>query len=208
MFANPLVRLGIGVPLAAAVTLGLFFFMRWAVNRDFVEPENVTQHVLETITPSQEETEVQRRARPKPRKTAAADKPPPPPKLTANKSDVDLPTPTMGGVAPSELPDTNLNDFQIDPVAISDRDAQPIRPPLPTYPTRAAERGVEGSCDVRFDVDTRGRPYNVQATCTDNVFKREAERAVSRVEFAPKIVRGAAAERKNVVYPLEFKLSN
>ncbi|MBR9834458.1 MAG: TonB family protein, partial [Alphaproteobacteria bacterium] len=95
-----------------------------------------------------------------------------------------------------------------DPVAISDRDAQPIRPPLPTYPTRAAERGVEGSCDVRFDVDTRGRPYNVQATCTDNVFKREAERAVSRVEFAPKIVRGAAAERKNVVYPLEFKLSN
>ncbi|MBR9835548.1 MAG: energy transducer TonB, partial [Alphaproteobacteria bacterium] len=159
MFANPLVRLGIGVPLAAAVTLGLFFFMRWAVNRDFVEPENVTQHVLETITPSQEETEVQRRARPKPRKTAAADKPPPPPKLTANKSDVDLPTPTMGGVAPSELPDTNLNDFQIDPVAISDRDAQPIRPPLPTYPTRAAERGVEGSCDVRFDVDTRGRPY-------------------------------------------------
>lgn len=208
MFANPLVRLGIGVPLAAAVTLGLFFFMRWAVNRDFVEPENVTQHVLETITPSQEETEVQRRARPKPRKTAAADKPPPPPKLTANKSDVDLPTPTMGGAAPSELPDTNLNDFQIDPVAISDRDAQPIRPPLPTYPTRAAERGIEGTCDVRFDVDTRGRPYNVQATCSDSVFKREAERAVSRVEFAPKIVRGAAAERKNVVYPLEFKLSN
>jgi protein TonB len=59
---------------------------------------------------------------------------------------------------------------------------------------------------VRFDVDTRGRPYNVQATCTDNIFKSEAERSVSRVEFAPTIVRGQAVERRNVVYPLEFKL--
>ena len=70
----------------------------------------------------------------------------------------------------------------------------------------AAERGIEGSCDVRFDVDTRGKPYNVEADCTDRVFKREAERAVSRVEFAPKIIRGQAAERRNVVYPLQFTL--
>ena len=55
-------------------------------------------------------------------------------------------------------------------------------------------------------MDTRGRPYNVEASCTDSVFKREAERAVSRVEFAPKIVRGQPAERRNVVYPLEFQL--
>ena len=79
---------------------------------------------------------------------------------------------------------------------------------MPTYPSRAAERGIEGSCEVRFDVDTRGRPYNVQATCTDSIFKREAERAVGRVEFAPKIVRGQAAERRNVVYPLEFTLQD
>ncbi|HAW53392.1 MAG TPA: energy transducer TonB, partial [Hyphomonas sp.] len=46
------------------------------------------------------------------------------------------------------------------------------------------------------------------ATCTDSVFKREAERAVSKVEFAPKIIRGKAAERRNVVYPLEFKLAD
>jgi protein TonB len=39
------------------------------------------------------------------------------------------------------------------------------------------------------------------------VFKSEAERAVSKVEFAPKIVRGKAVERRNVVYPLEFNIS-
>ncbi len=208
MFSNPLIRLAIGVPLAAVITVGLFLFMQWTISGDYEKPENIQNITLETITPSEEDTDVNRRARPKPRKTAAADKPPPPPKLTASKSDVDLPTPTIGGAAPTEIPDNNLADFQIDPVAISDRDAQPIRPPLPTYPSRAAERGTEGSCDVRFDVDTRGRPYNVVATCTESVFKREAERAVSRVEFAPKIVRGQAAERRNVVYPLEFNLED
>ncbi|MCI4645428.1 MAG: energy transducer TonB, partial [Hyphomonadaceae bacterium] len=69
-----------------------------------------------------------------------------------------------------------------------------------------AERGIEGSCEVRFDVNARGEPFNVEAVCTDSVFRREAERAVSRVRFAPKIVRGQALERRNVVYPIEFGL--
>lgn len=208
MLSNPLIRLAIGIPLAVIITYGLFQFMLWAINRDYEKPPAEEAFVLETITPSQEDNSVQRASRAKPRRINSADKPPPPPKLTASKSDIDLPTPNIQGAPPSELPPTRLNSLAIDPIAISDRDAQPIRPPVPTYPSRAAERGTEGSCEVRFDVDTRGRPYNVQADCTDNIFKREAEKAVSRVEFAPKIVRGQAAERKNVVYPLEFTLAD
>ncbi|MEM8615630.1 MAG: TonB family protein [Pseudomonadota bacterium] len=206
MFANPLVRLGIGIPAAVLITFGLFQFMNWAISGDYEEPDDIREFTLEAITPQVEEQQVQRRARSKPRRTNTADQPPPPPKFSANKSDIDLPTPTIQGAAPTEVPTTRLNTLAIDPIAISDRDAQPIRPPVPTYPSRAAERGIEGSCDVKFDVDTRGKPYNVEAECTDRVFQREAIRAVSRVEFAPKIVRGKAAERRNVVYPLEFKL--
>jgi len=55
-------------------------------------------------------------------------------------------------------------------------------------------------------VDDRGKPYNVSATCTDNVFVREAERAVGNVEFAPKIIKGKPARRSNVVYPISFNL--
>jgi len=206
MFSNPLIRLLIGVPLAAIVVFGLFTFMYKMINQDYEQPEDVEQRVLERITPSEEDTEVRTRQRNKPRKLDTADKPPPPPKMSATRSDIDLPTPNIQGSAPTELNVERLDSLAIDPVAISDRDAQPIRPPVPTYPQRAAERGIEGSCDVRFDVDTRGRPYNVEANCTDSVFKREAERAVNRVEFAPKIVRGQPAERRNVVYPLEFQL--
>jgi protein TonB len=206
MFSNPIVRLVIGIPLAAIVVFALFTFMYKMINQDFEQPEDVEQRVLERITPSEEDTEVRTRARNKPRRIDSADKPPPPPKMSATRSDIDLPTPNIQGSAPTEINVERMDSLAIDPVAISDRDAQPIRPPVPTYPQRAAERGTEGSCDVRFDVDTRGRPYNVEATCTDRVFKREAERAVNRVEFAPKIVRGQPAERRNVVYPLEFQL--
>lgn len=207
MFSHPLIRLVIGTPLAALVVFGLFTFMRVVISGEFEEPDVSEQRVLEALVPQEEVTEVRRSARSKPRRMDSADKPPPPPELTASKSDIDLPTPNIQGVAPTELKLDRMASIAIDPVAISDRDAQPISPPQVTYPQRAAERGTEGSCEVRFNVNGRGEPYDVEADCTDSVFRREAERAVSRVRFAPKIVRGQAVERRNVVYPLEFTMA-
>ena len=206
MFTNPLTRLLVGVAIAIPIVYLLFIVMSQLISVKEVNLEKGEQRVLTAITPQQQDSEVRTRQRSKPKRIDSAKKPPPPPKVSATKSNINLPTPQIEGAAPTELNLGRMQSLAIDPVAISDRDAQPIRPPVPTYPQRAAERGIEGSCEVRFDVDTRGNPYNIQATCSDNVFKREAERAVGRVEFAPKIVRGKAAERRNVVYPLEFKL--
>lgn len=206
MFSSSLGRLVIGVPVAMVVTVALFWIMNALITVKEVTFDEAKTQTLDRITPQQEESEVRTRQRAKPRKLDSADKPPPPPKLSASKSDVNLPSPNIQGAAPTELNFDRMTTMAFDPVAINDRDAQPIRPPVPTYPTRALERGTEGSCDVRFDVDTRGKPYNIQADCTDSVFVREAERAVAKVEFAPKIVRGKPAERRNVVYPLVFEL--
>ena len=206
MFTNPLTRLLVGVAIAIPIVYLLFIIMSQLISVKEVNLEKGEQRVLTAITPQQQDSEVRTRQRSKPKRIDSAKKPPPPPKVSATKSNINLPTPQIEGAAPTDLNLGRMQSLAIDPVAISDRDAQPIRPPVPTYPQRAAERGIEGSCEVRFDVDTRGKPYNIEATCTDNVFRREAERAVGRVEFAPKIVRGKAAERRNVVYPLEFKL--
>lgn len=208
MFSNPLLRILIGLPAAAIIVYALFLLMGNLISAEFEEPDVADTRTIERITPEQRNEDVRTRSRSKPRRIASADKPPPPPKLSASKSDIDLPTPQIQGSAPTELNFDRVQSLDINPVAISDRDATPIRPPVVTYPQRAAERGTEGSCSVRFDVDVRGRPYNVDADCTDSVFKREAERAVSRVEFAPKIVQGQARERRNVVYPLVFNLEN
>ncbi|HPF22287.1 MAG TPA: TonB family protein [Hyphomonas sp.] len=206
MFANPLTRFLVGVAIAIPIVYLLFVMMSSLISVKEVNLEKSEQRVLTAITPQKQDSEVRTRQRSKPKRIESAKKPPPPPKVSATKSNINLPTPKIEGAAPTELNLGRMQSLAIDPVAISDRDAQPIRPPTPSYPQRAAERGIEGTCEVRFNVDTRGRPYDINATCSDPVFKSEAERAVGKVEFAPKIVRGKAAERKNVVYPLEFKL--
>ena len=197
MLNNPFLRLLIALGIAIPIVYALFMMMSYLISVKEVKLDQSEQRVLSAITPQQQDADVRVRQRSKPKRIDSAQKPPPPPKVSATKSQINLPTPRIEGAAPTDLNLGRMNSL-----------AQPIRPPAPSYPQRAAERGTEGSCDVRFDVDTRGRPYNISATCTDSVFKREAERAVSKVEFAPKIIRGKAAERRNVVYPLEFKLAD
>lgn len=206
MFNNPFMRILVATAIAIPIVLILFMVMNLLISVKELNLESGEQRVLAAITPQQQDSEARTRQRSKPQRIDSAQKPPPPPKQSATKSSINLPTPRIDGAVPQDLDLGRMKSLAIDPVAVSDRDAQPIRPPTPSYPQRAAERGISGSCDVRFDVDTRGKPYNVQATCTDSVFKSEAERSVSRVEFAPKIVRGKAVERRNVVYPLEFNL--
>jgi protein TonB len=206
MFNSPFMRFVIGVAIAAPITFIIFLIMNALISVDEIELSQNESRVLAAITPQKSDSEVRTRQRSQPKRIDSAEKPPPPPKQSATKSSINLPTPKIEGGVPQNLDLGRMNSLAIDPVAVSDRDAQPIRPPTPSFPQRAAERGLSGNCDVRFDVDTRGKPYNIVATCTDSVFKSEAERAVSRVEFAPKIVRGQAVERRNVVYPLEFKI--
>lgn len=206
MLNNSLIRIALGVPAAAAIVYGLFIFMGWLISAEFDPDTAVETRTIERITPEERNEDVRAKSRSKPKRLASADKPPPPPKLSATKSDVNLPTPQIQGSAPTAVKFDRVQSLDINPVAISDRDATPIRPPVVTYPSRAAERGTEGECTVTFNVDVRGRPYDVKADCTDSVFRREAVRAVSKVEFAPKVVKGQARERRNVVYPLVFQL--
>lgn len=206
MFNSPLGRFLISFAIAAPIAILIFLFMSMLIAVNEISLEAKESRVLSAITPQSNDSDVRTRQRAKPQRIDSAAKPPPPPKQSATKSSINLPTPKIDGAVPQNLDLGRMKSLAIDPVAVSDRDAQPIRPPTPSYPQRAQERGLSGSCDVRFDVDTRGKPYNVAATCTESVFKSEAERAVSRVEFAPKIVRGKAVERRNVVYPVEFNI--
>ena len=206
MFANPFVRILAGIPFAGVIVVALFIVMGLLIEPKPIELGESEFRTLSRITPQEERTEIRRQSRERVQRIQTSDQPPPPPRLSSSRSDVNLPTPQIQGAAPATVQVGAVSGFALDAVVVSDRDAQPIRPPVPSYPTRAAERGIEGSCDVRFDVDERGRPFNIEATCTDSVFVREAERAVSRVEFAPKIVRGQAVRRVNVVYPISFNL--
>ncbi|MEO0817711.1 MAG: TonB family protein [Pseudomonadota bacterium] len=196
---------GVVVP-AAGVTFALCLFMGRLIQAEFIEPPAKEVRELASITPSMTTSELSRRPHTKPVRIDDALPPPPPPDLSATKRDVDLPTPTIQGEVPTEIDMGRMGDFVVTPIVIDERDAKPISPPVAQFPRRMAERGVEGQCDVRFNVNARGEPVDIDADCTDAGFARAAEQAVARVRFAPKIVRGQAVERRNVIYPIEFTL--
>jgi len=79
------------------------------------------------------------------------------------------------------------------------------RHPVPSYPNGPANRGEEGECNVFMDVDTEGRPYNIEAECTDAAFRRASEKAIEDVRFEPLVIDGAVYEQFGVMYPLEYR---
>jgi periplasmic protein TonB len=89
-------------------------------------------------------------------------------------------------------------------IPVAGRDIEALRAPAPSVPAAAISRGISGSCDVMFDVDVRGRPFNLTAQCTNDLFKAEAIRAVSKAEFLPKVRNGAPVEQRGAIYPIEF----
>ena len=95
-------------------------------------------------------------------------------------------------------------DAQGDP----DRDAQPIRPPAPSYPPMALMFRLEGYCEVRFSVDEAGYPFGLSTSCTQPVFCYQSKAAVSKVQFEPKRIDGRVVPRFDVVYPLEYRLGS
>ncbi|MEM9740175.1 MAG: TonB family protein [Pseudomonadota bacterium] len=202
---NALGRLGVVVP-AAGVTFALCLFMGRLIQTEFVEPPTSEVRDLPIITPTESEPDIQRTRRTKPTRMEDAQTPPPPPEISTTKSDIDLPTPVIQGEAPRELDYGRIDEFVVPPIVIDERDAKPINPPVPQYPRRMAERNIEGSCEVKFNVNARGEPIDIEAACSDHGFARAAEQAVGKVRFAPKIVRGQAVERRNVIYPLNFNL--
>lgn len=191
---------------AAAITAALFFGMQQLITVDEIAVDEREHPPLMHITP-QQQTKAAVRTERQPVKKIEAQTPPPPPAVRRfSAGDIDIPAPVLSGVAPSDAVLRRIEPIVLQTVAVLDTSARPISPPVVKYPDGAAKIGLEGNCEVRFDVSAAGIPMNVEADCTDRIFEREAVRAVSRVQFAPKIVRGQRVERRNVVYPLEFRM--
>lgn len=199
-------RFAVMVAPAALVTFALLGVMDRLIAVDFVEPETRPVRALAAITPEIPDNQPLIDGHVRADKIEASI-PPPPPEVSIRKSDIDLPAANLSGVAPSDFGLVRISAPVPATRRIGSRELIPVRPPVVIYPTKAKTRGLEGDCQVRFSVSARGRPFDISAACSDPIFERAAERAVSKAEFAPEIVDDQAVERHNVVYPIEFKLS-
>lgn len=202
-----LVRLLVGAPLAAIITFLLFTLMQILIFDDSTGFDEASEELRITIADRPEEITARDR-------TVNVDDveevtpPPPPPAIERARSDA--PTESMstivGGLPEFDRPQLAGGDISFN---VSDRDAQPLVRIPPNYPVRAQERGLEGRCEVTFDVTPEGTPTNVRIlTCSNSVFERDTIRAVERWRYEPRIQDGVAQWRRGVVTHFDYTLNN
>lgn len=87
-------------------------------------------------------------------------------------------------------------------------DRPPSSPPRLFYPPAALQRGLQDRCAVLFDVTYSGLHKDIQALCTNEVFTKETERAIARIDILPTEEPTDTRLNLDVVYPLTFSINN
>ena len=202
-----LIRWAISMVMAAGITLGLFYFMQALIATgadldqrvsvvkivDATMPE-IELEVIEEIDkpePIQDDTEVVEDI----------------PDRQVNLSD----GPSLNIERASIEIDTGL---QLSNASISatDGDFLPLVAIAPQYPTRAAQRGIEGWCLVSFTVDGLGNVLEDSIVVVDaeptSIFDRSSIRAAGRFKFQPRVVDGQGVAVNDVQYVFRYQLED
>lgn len=202
-----LIRLFVGLPIAAVITFLLFMLMQRLILTDEVVIEDAGDELRISISEEVEDLQVRQR---EVTMDDVNDVEPPPPPPQIERQVAEAPSEDMNTIA-GEIPEFDAPDLGSGDVSfdVSDRDAQPMVRIPPQYPPRAAERGVSGSCTMQFDVTPDGTPSNIVAlNCTSSLFERSSIRAVERWRYEPKIENGNAVWRRGVQTTLDYQLSD
>ncbi len=199
------VRWVISMAMAAGITLGLFYFMQFliATGEQFDERVNVVKivdatmpdiemEVIEEIDKPDVIEEVQEQQLDTPDRQVNLDSGP---ALNIERASVQV--------------DTGL-DIGGAQISATDGDYLPLVAIAPQYPTRAAQRGIQGWCLVSFTVDGQGNVIEDTITVVDaepaSIFDRSSIRAAARFKFQPRVVDGQGVEVPGVQYLFRYQL--
>ncbi len=199
-----IVRWAASMVMAAMITLGLFYFMQFliATGEDLDEPLTVVKIVDSTMP--EIELEV----------IEEIDKPELIEEVTEVVEEVER------QIAISDGPDLNIDRSQVEldtglelsnaSIAATDGDYLPLVAIAPQYPTRAAQRGIQGWCLVSFTVNGLGNVEEETIEVVDaepaNIFDRSSIRAAARFKFQPRVVDGQGVAVPGVQYLFRYEL--
>jgi len=199
-----IVRWAASMVMAALITLGLFYFMQFliATGENLDEPLTVVKIVDSTMP--EIELEV----------IEEIDKPELIEEVTEVVEEVER------QISISDGPDLNIDRSQVEldtglelsnaSIAATDGDYLPLVAIAPQYPTRAAQRGIQGWCLVSFTVNGLGNVEEDTIEVVDaepaNIFDRSSIRAAARFKFQPRVVDGQGVDVPGVQYLFRYQL--
>ncbi len=196
----------VSLVLAVGITLGLFYFMQSLIDTgDRVSQKVAVVRVVDATMPHFEPELVTKIVPPQPIDPPATEDPPPQRKAVVvgnSLGPVFKPTVTTGGTGP----DTGQLD------GMGDGDLLPLIIVSPQYPARAAQRGIEGWCTVRFTIDAQGNVVENSIVVVDaeppDIFDRSSIRAAARFKYKPQVVYGEAMPVYGKQYRFHYRLED
>jgi protein TonB len=196
------VRWFVSIALGGLITLVLFFFMQAliATGEQLTQTSNVIR-IVDATMPEIVMEVVREIERPQP--IDEQNQPPPPPDRTIS---MDL-GPSLNIQRTAVNVDVGLN-FGGASLNVSDGEMLPLVNVTPQYPTRAASRGIEGWCQVRFTVTETGGVRDVVVVDGEprGMFDQSSIRAAERFRFQPRVVNGEGVAVPGVQYVFRYQL--
>jgi protein TonB len=200
------VRLVIGLVMATAVTLSLFWLMQYLIETaDRSLNEDAAGTLMDFVRVKRNEEIERRQLKPK--------KPPPP-----ESAPPQPPTPQLENLNPnaekiaiSAVPvETDIEMTGGFSLGVGEGDYLPIVKVAPIYPNRALTRGVEGYCVVQYTVTRLGTtkdPVVVPDQCTSTLFHRASVNAALKFKYKPRIMDGEAVEVPGVQNKFTYEIT-
>ncbi len=199
------VRWAVSMGIAAGVTLGLFFFMSVLIATGETLSERLSVvKIVDATMPDIELEVIEEIDKPEPIEELAEEQP----ELQDKQINLDA-GPSLNIARMSIDIDTGL---QLSNASINatDGDYLPLVAIAPQYPTRAAQRGIEGWCLVSFTVNGLGSVEEETITVVDaeppQIFNRSSVRAAARFKFQPRVEDGVGVAVSGVQYLFRYQL--
>jgi protein TonB len=189
------IRLLLWATLGGIVALLLAFFMYTLIHSSEMRLSSVERvQMLDFVRLKREEV-VQRRQR-KPERPESGQAPDAPPMVEQTASAA---SETLTVSLPPQAPVRSGIDVARTGLGIGSGDGEylPIVKVAPIYPRRALQRGVTGTCVVRYTVTTAGTVKDVEVVeeqCSDPVFYQPSLEAARRFKYKPRVIDGTPVE--------------
>ena len=204
--AGNVVRLAIGLVMALAVTLSLFWLMQYLIETaDRTLNNDGAGNLVDFVRVKRDEAIERRQLKPK--KPPQPDTPPPQPPTPQ----LDNLNPSADKIAISAVPvETDIEMTGGFSLGVGEGDYLPIVKVAPIYPNRALTRGIEGFCVVQYTVTSLGTtrdPVVVESQCTSSLFHSASVNAALKFKYKPRILDGQAVEVPGVQNKFTYEIT-
>jgi len=204
LMQSSLTRFAAALAVAGVATFAVFWVMQSLISSGGSVLNEQDFGRIESFVMQKPDDDVQTKER-KPQKPPAPPKEPPKP---------DMPKPDLAQASTDGFDIGGFDigsDLNVDAGlggGSGDGEYLPIVKVAPTYPRRAAQRGIEGYVVVEFTVSKLGTVINPMVIESDppNIFDRAALSAAKKFKYKPKIENGKAIEVPGVRNIIRFEL--